>query len=72
MTARRPTRHDEVPDADAYEQSRPAVDRGDDAEAIADSDTGPPRELPAEVPEADALDQSLSEDVDDEWRDDGA
>jgi hypothetical protein len=66
MAARRPTRSDEVPEADAFEQARPAA--GDDAEF--DDERPPLAEVPAEVPEADALEQAtVADEGDEDWRD---
>jgi hypothetical protein len=66
MPGRRPARHDEVPEADAFDQARPA-------EAQADDDTDPAaevRDLPREAAEADVLDQALpAEEPDDDWHD---
>ena len=84
MSARRPIRHDEVPDADALEQATPADVRdagaaapgddgydGDDRYGEYDNDPVPALdELPAEVPEADALEQATpatTADDYDEW-----
>ena len=67
MAPRRPTRSDEVPDADAFEQAESITGSGDEDERgtferVAARDS--------EVPEADALEQALdARDPDDEWRD---
>jgi hypothetical protein len=74
MSGRRPARRDEVPEADALEQNggdrNTSLPRTDD---IVDDDTvvlDESLEVPADVPEADALDQAVPAFVDDEWRDD--
>ena len=73
MTARRPARTDEVPEADALKQAMPAsaedavVD--DDERAV---DAVPDVVVPSEVPEADALEQAMPAGAgspDDEWPD---
>ncbi len=65
MSPRRPTRNDEVPDADALEQS----------ETVGGTDEDEPDTLAqvaarrSEVPDADALEQALTaRDPDDDWR----
>jgi hypothetical protein len=75
MAGRRPTRHDEVPDADALEQAMPVPDpEAGVPDAVDDdpfeTDSVPSiRELRPEVPEADALEQATPADnPDDDWR----
>jgi|RhiMetdeSRZDD1v2_1073273.scaffolds.fasta_scaffold1183176_2 hypothetical protein len=78
MSARRPIRHDEVPDADALEQAMPADARdtgaaepgGDGHDGYDEYDNDPVPaldELPAEVPEADALEQATPATVADDY-----
>jgi hypothetical protein len=81
MAGRRPTRADEVPEADALEQATSLA--GDDG-ARTDLDAMAPDapsfevepsaapavgELPADVPEADALEQATPAGDDDDWHD---
>lgn len=74
MSAKRPARRDEVPEADALEQAAPA--RGEPVaptDDIVDDETVAVEEsirLRADVPEADAIDQAVPAFIDDEWRDD--
>ncbi|MDQ1519033.1 MAG: hypothetical protein QOI55_106 [Actinomycetota bacterium] len=77
MAGRRPTRHDDVPEADALDQAMPVPDPdkivpdSDDSDPFdIDTDAVPSiRELPPDVPEADALEQATPvDDVDDDWR----
>jgi hypothetical protein len=65
MSPRRPTRSDEVPDADALEQAA-AVDLRDGDEPDALAQVAARR---SEVPDIDALEQALLASDDDEWRD---
>jgi hypothetical protein len=68
MAGRRPTRSDEVPEADALEQALPAA--GDDA--ALDDDRPPLAEVPPEVSEADALEQAtVAAEGDEDWHDRG-
>jgi hypothetical protein len=81
MPGRRPTRADEVPEADALEQATPLA--GDDAARTDVEDMAPDapsfeveptaappvRQLPADVPEADALEQATPAGDDDDWHD---
>jgi hypothetical protein len=65
MPGRRPTRSDEVPEADALEQATPVNDPG---EILPDGVEPPPlRELPREAPEADVLEQATEADEGDGW-----
>ena len=65
MSPRRPTRNDEVPDADALEQSL-SVGPLDEDEPDTLAQVANRR---SDVPDVDALEQSLLANGDDEWRD---
>jgi hypothetical protein len=68
-----PPRRDEVPEADAIEQDAIVPDAPSTTDDLADGDTEvveDVRELPADVPEADALEQSVPAFGEDEWPDD--